>query len=72
VEWECRTLKFRVIRPPSIGYVTSAPPPIIVTPNTNRYLCEECGTLLVIADDDAIHGLIIRCKECGRYNAAET
>ncbi len=34
----------------AFGYVTSAPPPITVTPNSNRYLCGECGTLLVVAD----------------------
>jgi DNA-directed RNA polymerase subunit RPC12/RpoP len=72
VQREWRTLKLRVIPPPSIGYVTSAPPPITVTPNANQYLCGECGTLLVIADDDEIHGLIVRCRECGRYNQVET
>jgi DNA-directed RNA polymerase subunit RPC12/RpoP len=72
VQREWRTLKLRVIPRPSIGYVTSAPPPITVTPNANQYLCGECGTLLVIADDDEIHGLIVRCRECGRYNQVET
>jgi DNA-directed RNA polymerase subunit RPC12/RpoP len=72
VEWEARTLKLRVIPPPGIGYATSAPPPLIVTPNANRYVCGQCGTLLVVADDDEVHGLIVRCRECGRYNQVET
>jgi DNA-directed RNA polymerase subunit RPC12/RpoP len=70
MEW--RSLKLRVIPPPSVGYVTSAPPPITVTAETNQYLCGQCGTVLVIADDDQIHGLIVRCRECGRYNEVET
>jgi DNA-directed RNA polymerase subunit RPC12/RpoP len=72
VQWEWRTLKLRVIPPPSIGYVTSAPPAITVTPNANQYLCGECGTLLVVAADDEVHGLIVRCRACGRYNQVET
>jgi len=70
VEW--RTLRLRVISPPSVGYVTSAPPTITVTAETNRYLCGQCGTLLLVADDDQVHGLIVRCRECGRYNEVET
>jgi RNase P subunit RPR2 len=72
VEWEPRTFRLRVIRPPSIGYVLSAPPAITVTPDTNRYLCGDCGTPLVIAEDGEVHGLIVRCRECGRYNEVET
>ena len=72
MEWEWRTLKLRVIPPPSVGYVTSAPPPITVSNDSNRYICGQCGTLLVIADDDQVHGLIVRCRECGRYNAVDT
>jgi DNA-directed RNA polymerase subunit RPC12/RpoP len=70
VEW--RTVKLRVVPPPSIGYVTSAPPAITVSAETNQYLCGQCSTLLVIADDDQVHGLIVRCRECGRYNAVDT
>jgi DNA-directed RNA polymerase subunit RPC12/RpoP len=49
-----------------------APSPITVTAETNRYVCGQCGTLLVIADDDQVHGLVVRCRECGRYNEVET
>ena len=70
MEW--RTVKLRVVPPPSIGYVTSAPPAITVSAETNQYLCGQCSTLLVIADDDQVHGLIVRCRECGRYNAVDT
>ncbi len=69
---ERRTLTLRVIPPPGVGHVVPAPPPITVAENTNHYLCGQCGTLLVIADDDQVHGLIVRCRECGRYNEVET
>jgi hypothetical protein len=62
MEWESRTLRLRVIRPPSVGYVVSAPPAITVTPETNQYVCGACGTLLLVAADDEIHGLTVRCS----------
>jgi len=26
----------------------------------------------VVAADDEVHGLIVRCRACGRYNQVET
>ena len=65
-----RIIKLRVISPPSVGYATSAPPPIVIGPDTNQYVCGSCGTFFMIADDDEVNGLIVRCRECGRYNEA--
>jgi hypothetical protein len=65
-----RIIKLGVISPPSVGYATSAPPPIVVGPDTNQNVCGSCDTLLMIADDDEVNGLIVRCRECGRYNEA--
>jgi hypothetical protein len=67
-----RTVKLKVIPPPSTGYVVSAPPAIIVSEHSNYYTCGQCGTVLVVADDNQIHGIIVRCRECGRYNQVET
>jgi transcription elongation factor Elf1 len=67
-----RTVKLKVIAPPGTGYVVSAPPPIVVSRHSNSYTCGQCGTTLVVADDDQIHGIIVKCRECGRYNQVET
>jgi predicted Zn finger-like uncharacterized protein len=68
--FERRTIKLKAIPPPSIGYATSAPPPILVTPDANQYVCGNCSAVLMIADDDEVNGVIVRCRECGRYNQA--
>jgi DNA-directed RNA polymerase subunit RPC12/RpoP len=67
-----RTFSLKVITAPAIGYAIQAPPPIAVSANTNHYLCGHCDTLLVIADAGQLHGLVVRCRECGHYNAVDT
>lgn len=66
-----RTLSLKVITPPGTGYVTSAPPPVTVTPDADRYVCGACGTTLLIAATHEVHGLMLRCRECGRYNKVD-
>jgi len=64
--------KLKVIESPRTGHVIDAPPPIVASDQSNHYLCGHCGTLLVIADADQLHGLVVRCRECGSYNAVDT
>jgi hypothetical protein len=61
-----RIFSLKVITAPAIGYAIQAPPPIAVS------ACGRCGTLLVIADTGQLHGLVVRCRECGSYNAVDT
>ena len=61
MEW--RTVKLRVVPPPSIGYVTSAPPAITVSAETNQYLCGQCSTLLVIAER-RVSGRLVKPAGC--------
>jgi DNA-directed RNA polymerase subunit RPC12/RpoP len=64
--------KLKVIEAPRTGQVISAPPPIVTSDQSNQYVCGHCGTLLVIAEDDQLHGLVVQCRECGSYNAVDT
>jgi DNA-directed RNA polymerase subunit RPC12/RpoP len=66
------TFRLKVVAAPAAGYAIQAPLPITVSANTNHYLCGHCGTLLAVADADQLHGLVVRCRECGSYNAVDT
>src|SRR5262249_35636716 len=66
------TFKLKVIEAPRTGQVISAPPPIVASDHSNYYVCGHCGTLLVVAESDQLHGLVVRCRECGSYNAVDT
>jgi DNA-directed RNA polymerase subunit RPC12/RpoP len=69
-----RVFKLKVVAAPATGCAIQAPPPITVSvsANTNHYLCGSCGTLLVIADNGQVHGLVVQCRECGHYSAVDT
>jgi DNA-directed RNA polymerase subunit RPC12/RpoP len=66
------TFRLKVIAAPATGYAIEAPPSVTVSANTNHYLCGHCGTLLVVADAGQLHGLTVRCRNCGSYNAVDT
>ena len=37
--------------------------------NTIDFLCGNCGTVLLHAENDQVHGLFIHCTQCGACNA---
>jgi DNA-directed RNA polymerase subunit RPC12/RpoP len=49
----------------------SAPPVLIVSTHTIHYTCCKCSTVLMHAEADQIHNVLIRCTQCGSYNATE-
>jgi hypothetical protein len=61
----------RVVTAPSTGHVLDAPPVIVASTHTIAYTCGHCGTVLMHAEEDQIHGLLIRCAGCGSYNATD-
>jgi DNA-directed RNA polymerase subunit RPC12/RpoP len=70
--WEAamtvQSVPLKVVEAPGTGYAIQAPPPITVSAHTNHYLCGHCGTLLVIADEGDLRGLVVQCRDCGYYN----
>jgi hypothetical protein len=56
---------------PGLRPIVSAPPVLIVSTHTIDYTCGKCGTVLMHADVDQIHNVLIRCTQCGSYNATE-
>jgi hypothetical protein len=67
-----QTIRLKVIAAPATGNAIQAPPSIVASVHSNRYLCGNCGTLLVIAEAGQLHGLVAHCRICGAYNAVET
>ena len=63
--------KLRVIAPPSIGPVVTAPPVLKASDHTIEYLCGHCEAVLLHAEPDQVHGLMIHCTKCGRYNRTD-
>ena len=67
-----RKVSLRVVSAPFIGHVLDAPPTLIASDHSVDYTCGQCGTILLHASHDQVFGLVIRCQECGSYNATET
>jgi DNA-directed RNA polymerase subunit RPC12/RpoP len=67
-----KTFKLKIIPAPKTGYAISAPPSIVASDHSNLYICGHCSTLLVVAETGQLHGLVVRCRECGSYNAVDT
>src|SRR5262249_3525431 len=55
-----KTRKLKVIEAPRTGQVISARRPIVASDHSNHYVCGLCGTLLVVAEFDELHGLVVR------------
>ena len=54
-----------------LEHTVDAPPVLIVSPHTIDYPCGNCGTVLLHAEDDQVHGLFIHCMRCGACNATD-
>ena len=61
----------RPIPTPRAQHIVSAPPLLIASTNTVDYICGDCGTVLMHAEDGQVHNLVIHCTECGSYNSTD-
>jgi predicted RNA-binding Zn-ribbon protein involved in translation (DUF1610 family) len=66
-----KEIKLKVVRAPRIGHALSAPPVIMASTHTVAYECGHCGVVLMHAELDQIHNLLIHCTECGTYNSTD-
>ena len=58
----------------SSGVMSSrtAPPVLKASDHSVDYTCGRCGTILLHAEENQVHGLLIRCTSCGSYNSTDT
>ena len=61
----------KVVAVPSVGVVLEAPPVLTASEHSVDYTCGRCGTVLLHADEGQVHGILIRCTNCGTYNSME-
>ena len=66
-----RKISLKVIPAPGIGHVIDAPPVLMASDLSVDYACGRCETILLHADEGHVHGVLIRCKKCGSYNATD-
>ena len=66
-----KTISLRAITAPAIGIVLNAPPVLIASDHSVDYACERCSTVLLHAEEGQVHGVLIRCTNCGTYNSTD-
>ena len=55
-----------------IGSFVSAPPVLNASDHTTDYCCANCDTVLMHAEVGQVHGLTIRCENCGSFNSTDS
>jgi DNA-directed RNA polymerase subunit RPC12/RpoP len=66
-----RKISLKIITAPKAGHVVDAPPVLMASDHSVDYICGQCGTTLLHAEEDQVHSLLIRCTSCGSYNATD-
>jgi predicted RNA-binding Zn-ribbon protein involved in translation (DUF1610 family) len=61
--------KTEVVEATGLEHTVDAPPILVASSQTIDFLCGNCGTVLLHAEDDQVHGLFIHCTQCGACNA---
>jgi predicted RNA-binding Zn-ribbon protein involved in translation (DUF1610 family) len=62
-------ISLKVISMPSRGIALKAPPVLIASDHSIDYTCGQCGTILLHAEKNQVHGVLIHCTNCGSYNS---
>jgi hypothetical protein len=60
-----KTISLKAVTAPAIGIVVNAPPVLIASNHSVDYACDRCGTTLLHAEEDQVHGVLIRCTHAG-------
>jgi DNA-directed RNA polymerase subunit RPC12/RpoP len=64
-------ISLKVVHAPAVGVVLDAPPVLRASDHSVDYTCGRCGTILLHADHGQVHGILIRCANCGSYNSTD-
>ena len=65
-------VSLKAISPPGHRPIVSAPPVLIASTHTIDYCCGTCGAVLLHAEVEQVHNLVIRCTQCGDYSTTDT
>jgi hypothetical protein len=61
----------RIVDLPVGRRILAAPPILIASTHTVDYCCGLCGTVLLHAEVDQVHNLVIHCMQCGSCNSTD-
>jgi hypothetical protein len=64
-------VSLKVVEAPKIGAVVTAPPVLIFSTHTVDYCCGHCARVLMHAERNQVHNLLIKCTGCGSYNSTD-
>jgi hypothetical protein len=66
-----RKVSLKLVDSPRTGAVVTAPPPLTASDHTIDYCCAHCGAVLMHAEAEQVHNLLIHCVACGAYNTTD-
>jgi predicted RNA-binding Zn-ribbon protein involved in translation (DUF1610 family) len=66
-----RKIQLKVISAPATGVVLDAPPILRESDQSVDYTCGRCGTILLHAQENRVHSVLIHCGNCGSYNSTD-
>ncbi len=66
-----RKISLKVVAAPGTGLVLDAPPILQADDNSVDYTCGRCGVILLHAAENQVHGVLIRCVNCGSFNSTD-
>ena len=64
-------IPLKLVIAPAIGVVLEAPPVLMASEHSVDYTCGRCTAVLLHADKDQVHGVLIHCRNCGSYNSTD-
>jgi predicted RNA-binding Zn-ribbon protein involved in translation (DUF1610 family) len=66
-----RKVELKVISAPAAGVILDAPPILREADQSVDYTCGHCGTILLHAQENRVHSVVIHCGNCGSYNSTD-
>lgn len=67
-----RKISLKIIAAPTTGLVLDAPPILKEIDQSVDYICGQCGTILLHAEENRVHSIVIHCGNRGAYNSTDT
>jgi predicted RNA-binding Zn-ribbon protein involved in translation (DUF1610 family) len=66
-----RKISLKVVIAPATGVLLEAPPVLRASDHSVDFTCGRCGTTLLHAEENQVHGVLIRCANCESYNSTD-
>ena len=66
-----RKVSLKVVIASKTGVLLEAPPVLKASEHSVDYTCGQCGTVLLHAEENQVHGILIRCAVCGSFNSTD-